>query len=72
MTDKHLGSTLGFETEADGTFKRACFSPNIGVRIATMSRRMYGFDDTQLNGERNLVFFCRHTKIITSNEILSL
>ncbi|KAF4134841.1 MULE transposase domain-containing protein [Phytophthora infestans] len=53
MTEKNPGSYYKFEKEADGTFKRACFSPNIGIRVATMGRRLYGVDSAHLKGEMN-------------------
>ncbi|KAE9016341.1 hypothetical protein PR003_g15930 [Phytophthora rubi] len=53
MAEKKPGSVWKFEKEGDGTFKRACFIPNIGIRVARMARRLFGVDGAHVKGEMN-------------------
>ncbi|POM76066.1 LOW QUALITY PROTEIN: Hypothetical protein PHPALM_6739 [Phytophthora palmivora] len=50
---KKPGSIWRFDKEVDGTFKRACFLPSIGIRVAHKARHLYGLDGAHLKGEMN-------------------
>jgi hypothetical protein len=53
MAKTKPGSIWRFEKEDNGTFKRACFLPTIGIHAALNARRLYGLDGAHLKGEMN-------------------